>query len=603
MEYVSRILQYFSKDIMKELNDVMEGHYRSNNEKTDKVKMILDSFDVPYRELGPGTNRYCIQIENYAFKIALDRYGVIDNWNEFVICPELYPYVVKVYETNGLINVLECVSNLTKEEFMLSKSLIRQTLEQLAPGYLLGDVGTIQKNYLNWGRRDNNELVILDFGYIFAIPVELMGCDRCDSRLRYDSDYNDLICTKCGRRHTFIDVKRRLGNTNVIEDIQQKMRNAIIVDKPITVIEENKEVKKVSKKKNKINKMDEYDQFIDALQNDEIGVLVGEELAKGNSVENSKLDKRLYETPMVDSYIHNNFAPVSGENPKYNAEDPFTEPREEPIKPDPIFKDNTPVVHDFTKKVNTNKSKSIIDSYSERVDAIREEEVEYDCCPPELEPVIRDILHVEEDEPIAEIGFVDDSNEEPEEDNSEEIVSGYVESPDGDEDVGVEVPENYPFVEKDFADNDGDLENDVAENISEGEKVEPDSDIDSDFAEEVASVIGNSLKVLEETEGFHDTNAISDDSDDSSDIDIMEMINRERGITSSDMGGPVALMERVDVVDEIEADIGIHKPFYSDESDGPVTTPPLFINVDDYEDEEKYPKNQRLKKRGKNEWQ
>ena len=151
-----------------------------NNTKINKMNDILNKYNVPYQELGGGTNRYAIFIDGYVFKIAMDKAGKRDNLAEFSMSQELQPFVVKAYECNGLIVVTEYITVISKEEFLNSKDQIRETLAYLAEGYLLGDVGSITKNYTNWGFRDDGSLVILDFAYIYRVLGNEMFCTHTD---------------------------------------------------------------------------------------------------------------------------------------------------------------------------------------------------------------------------------------------------------------------------------------------------------------------------------------------------------------------------------------------------------------------------------------
>ena len=171
---------------------------------------LLNKHNVDYVELGPGTNRLAVLIDNYVFKIALDKWGMRDNLNEFTVSQELQPYVVKTYETNELISVCEYVTLISREEFEEQKDVIRSILSILAESYLLGDVGTVSKNFCNWGYRDNGELVILDFAYIYRVQGDELLCSKDQSILEYDENFHNLRCPTCGKKYTFMDVRRKI---------------------------------------------------------------------------------------------------------------------------------------------------------------------------------------------------------------------------------------------------------------------------------------------------------------------------------------------------------------------------------------------------------
>jgi len=208
----SRILQYFSKDLLRDLYKICRSSVISdNNLKVEAMIETMRNHGLEFDELGPGTNRLAILIENYVFKIALDKWGIRDNLNEFTMSQELQPYVVKTYETNELISVCEYVTVISREEFEERKEEIRRILAVLAESYLLGDVGTVGKNFCNWGYRDNGELVILDFAYIFRVKNDQLLCSKDQAILEYDENFHSLRCPVCSRKYTFMDIRRRIS--------------------------------------------------------------------------------------------------------------------------------------------------------------------------------------------------------------------------------------------------------------------------------------------------------------------------------------------------------------------------------------------------------
>ena len=242
MAIKSRIHQFLSEDCMKELNKVKRDVLISdNNKKIDLFCAILDKYEVPYSELGGGTNRFAVMIDNYTFKIAMDKDGEKDNWMEFSLTQELQPFVIKCYECNGLILVTEYVNLVTRDEFMANKEEMRLILSYIAQGYLLGDVGTIPKNFTNWGFRDNGEWVILDFAYLYRVRGEEMKCghvnksgDVCEAFLEYDYDYSSLRCPRCGHKYIFNEIRGRISKEFEDEEVDFVKNMAYVVTKPLT---------------------------------------------------------------------------------------------------------------------------------------------------------------------------------------------------------------------------------------------------------------------------------------------------------------------------------------------------------------------------------
>lgn len=229
----SRILEYLPQKALQEMYDVCVAPESDNNIKVDLMIAILTKHNIDFVELGPGTNRLAVLIDNYVFKIALDKWGLQDNANEFVVSQELQPYVVKTYETNDLISVCEYITVISKEEFIASRDAIRSVLSIIAEGYLLGDVGTVPKNFANWGYRDNGDLVILDYAYIYPVHGEEMLCSKDQTLLEYDENFHTLKCPTCHKKYSFMDVRRRITMEQEEQEIFRAKQLAYKVTKPV----------------------------------------------------------------------------------------------------------------------------------------------------------------------------------------------------------------------------------------------------------------------------------------------------------------------------------------------------------------------------------
>ena len=108
----SLIKKFIPKELFQRLYELTLMFSVGTNPKAYEIKRLLTEYGVPYTSLGPGTNRIGVLIDGYAFKIAMDRDGCIDNQREFKYSPRLYPYVIKVHEISygGLIIVTEYVN-------------------------------------------------------------------------------------------------------------------------------------------------------------------------------------------------------------------------------------------------------------------------------------------------------------------------------------------------------------------------------------------------------------------------------------------------------------------------------------------------------------
>lgn len=160
-----RIHELFPEHVLDKIVEIMDDpDNTSNNIKATKLSELLE--DQGFAEIGPGTNRLAMKKGDYIYKIAMDSYGVRDNWNEFNISMLAQPYVTKTYECNGLIAVAEYVNVISKQEFEDSKENIRSILQVLSENFLFCDLSACLKNYLNFGFRDDGMIVVLDYGLV-----------------------------------------------------------------------------------------------------------------------------------------------------------------------------------------------------------------------------------------------------------------------------------------------------------------------------------------------------------------------------------------------------------------------------------------------------
>lgn len=252
----SLILQYFPMDLYVDITKVTMMTDADNNEKGIFIKELLAKYNVPYTSLGSGTNRIAVLIEGYAVKIALDKDGMIDNRREMLYSKNLQPYVVKVYECvpTGLIAVTEYVSIFTLDDFHMYQNTMRNILGEISNQFLIGDVGVTGKNYVNWGIRDDGTICILDFAYIYAVQYKLFVCSCSDDALlKYDNDYVNMRCPRCGRKYTFGEIRKKVTKAKQEMEIGDIRRLGYNLTQSEQLVPVNKEFEPhIEKKKKKM---------------------------------------------------------------------------------------------------------------------------------------------------------------------------------------------------------------------------------------------------------------------------------------------------------------------------------------------------------------
>lgn len=243
----SLIKKYISDELYIELYKVTKMATFTNNERGVVIENLLKRFGIEYGRLGSGTNRIGILIGGYVFKFSLDKDGMIDNRREFLYAKDLQPYCIKVYECipNGLISVSEYVNVLDYEVFTKPEiqERMREILSDISGRLLIGDVGITSKNHANWGiRNTDGELVMLDFAYVYNMSYKTFLC-HCDGKtlLRYDKDYINLYCPRCGRKYTFGQIRKRITKKIQEEEIGDISRLSYNLSKPEQEVEVIKE--------------------------------------------------------------------------------------------------------------------------------------------------------------------------------------------------------------------------------------------------------------------------------------------------------------------------------------------------------------------------
>lgn len=236
----SIINKYFPKELYVELYKVTLAYKLNNNKRGMLVKELLKKYNVPVSNLGNGTNRIGFLLDGYAVKIALDEDGMVDNRREMLYSKDLYPDCVKVYEccTSGLIAVFEYVTIFTLSDYSECQDQMRDILERVSNRFLIGDVGISSKNFVNWGRRSDGSICMLDFAYCYAIKYKLFTC-TCGGVLVYDKDYVGLRCVQCGKTHTFWDIRKKVTRKCQEEEIGDIRRLSYVVTKPEQEVEKN----------------------------------------------------------------------------------------------------------------------------------------------------------------------------------------------------------------------------------------------------------------------------------------------------------------------------------------------------------------------------
>lgn len=240
----SLIKKYFPIEALIDLNYIIRSQY-NQNDKIIVVNEVLDKYNIPYSKLGSGTNRYCVMIDGYAVKIALDRAGMTDNLREFNYAKNLGDCVVNVYETlkDGLIGVFSYIYFMDVAQFRDKgiKAEIRKILRRITEQFVVGDLGITEKNATNWGITRDGKIQALDFAYIYKTSYKLFNCKNreCDSQdlLQYDPNYTYLVCNTCGEKFSFSQIRRYITKEDEKEELKTVADLAYIITEDMEEVE------------------------------------------------------------------------------------------------------------------------------------------------------------------------------------------------------------------------------------------------------------------------------------------------------------------------------------------------------------------------------
>lgn len=221
-----RIMDLLSPYDVNNLHEI--AHSIRLSAQYQKKYQLIDKILIPrgFVKLVAGTNRVCyryIEDQSFVLKVAIDDIGMRDNPCEFKNQFVFKPFVTKIFEVSpcGTVGLAERVTPITNiEEFMAVADDIYAVINEIFVGeYVLADFGT--KFFMNWGLREaKNGMkafgpVLLDFPYIYKLDGKKLFCNcidphsetgYCGGAIDYDSGYNFLVCTRCGKHYKASDL-------------------------------------------------------------------------------------------------------------------------------------------------------------------------------------------------------------------------------------------------------------------------------------------------------------------------------------------------------------------------------------------------------------
>lgn len=222
-----RIDTYFDQETRKLILDCINGKYDDDDSSNVNVvaEILCDRLrPLGFQELGTGSNRICFLKDGYAFKIAMDRRGCIDNMSEYLRSIEEPSILAKTYETNRMIAVSEYAKLISRDEFESRKDEIRAMLDYLSRRYVIQDLGLTPKNFCNVGLRDDGSIIFIDYAYMYKIAgnEQALVCQLCGAQIRPNENFTAYQCSNpaCKQPYLAYEILNRMDRD--VDDIDDE---------------------------------------------------------------------------------------------------------------------------------------------------------------------------------------------------------------------------------------------------------------------------------------------------------------------------------------------------------------------------------------------
>ena len=347
------------------------------NLKYDLINQIMSNRG--FKKFAAGTNRVVysyLEDDTFVVKIAIDKVGLKDNPAEFYNQASLQPFVTKCFEVTpcGTVGVFERVLPIiNKREFAsIAEDVFDIITLKLIGKYVVDDMGS--KYFMNWGVRKGVCPCLLDYPYVFELDSDKLYCNQfdkltgtfCGGVIDYDDGFNDLICTKCGRKYVARDLEKAKKDNLIITGGNDTMKVKIVkgdvvianseksadyIEIPKAVEEEKKDnelkvsikiatVDEINKNKTKIS-MEAMEEMLEDKKTDGIPVVLTEDTSE---IEEAEVPENTEENESKDTdkenfiKINSKFIPSAEDNKeeetKYKQQElPLDITEDEPVKP------------------------------------------------------------------------------------------------------------------------------------------------------------------------------------------------------------------------------------------------------------------------------
>jgi hypothetical protein len=241
VKYRSR-LQGLPVDVREGLAEVSYQIGMTPSARKARCIDVLKNHNIPFNDVGTGTNRFIIRYDGYVIKIALDREGVADNRQEWVMSSMLAPDVAPAHEISkgGHLLVASYAPAFSSyQEFLAYRKEIVNILRKWGARYLLGDVGVTAINYANWGMLMGKP-VCIDYAYIFPVSMDIFTCICGCKHMEFtDDSFTKYKCANmdCKMEYTDRELRSKISQDERIRLFENVSQNAIEMTDSVKEVE------------------------------------------------------------------------------------------------------------------------------------------------------------------------------------------------------------------------------------------------------------------------------------------------------------------------------------------------------------------------------
>lgn len=197
-----------------------------------------------FKRFHAGTNRVVykhLEDTRFVAKIAVSEIALSDNSHEFYNQQFLKPFVSKTFEYSpcGTVCFSERVQPITSaEEFASVAYDVYDMLTHCILGkYVLEDIGA--SAFMNYGIREGFGVCLLDYPFMYKLDSTKLFCavplipgqkyPYCEGEIDYDLGFNNLVCTRCGRKYIAKELESKIKQNLIIIEGESKPMKVTIV--------------------------------------------------------------------------------------------------------------------------------------------------------------------------------------------------------------------------------------------------------------------------------------------------------------------------------------------------------------------------------------